>query len=57
MRHVRTEAIEAAHRDLFAVLDLWEVFPTDTVELWVMLAVSKLDRLKAELDAERQRLH
>lgn len=58
MRHViRTEAIAAAHRDLFAVLDLWEAFPTATVELWVLLAVSKLDRLKAELDAERQRLH
>ena len=42
---------------LFAVLDLWEAFPTDTIELWVLLAVSRLDRLKAELDAERQRLH
>ena len=53
----RSDAVEAAHRELFAILDLWEAFPTDTVELWVLLAVSKLDRLKAELEAERRQLH
>jgi len=46
--HHPPKSIEAARRNLFALLDLFAVFPTSTVSHWVVHALTDLHRAERE---------